>query len=137
MIRIAHSSGRYGGIDLAGTPAELRGVGRRINHFLGSPAPTDAIAADLAADPTPYDRALRELVVQKGEGPTRVRVTADGAMAVEGGPAALEVFAAHFAFRDDTPSGHHCHFEYFDGDDRIDPTSVPLVIRVRRVAEGD
>ena len=71
-----------------------------------------------------------------GEGPTRIEATADGVMVVEGGTAALRVFAAHFDFHDDTPDGHHCHYEYLDGDDRIDPASVPLVIRVRRAAEG-
>lgn len=91
MITIVY--GPRSGLDLSGTPPELREVRERILAFLASDGDSFTFLSNTDADPHPYDRSLGGLLVRKAEGLTRISVTSDGWMEVQGSCRCLENFA--------------------------------------------
>jgi hypothetical protein len=117
-------------LDIAGLPDELESIRRRIFDLVETHNEI-ALEANAAIDPTPYEATLARMTITEGKGPAKVTVRDEIEVRVEGSREALEAFASYFYFEPDAKKGAHAHYEYYGGNDLIDPESVPLVIRVR------
>ena len=114
--------------DISGTPAELRAVAAALESLkAGESRYFPAIAG---ADPAPYQTALEGLEVIASGGSIRASRVGHR-LRVTGSPDALAGFASFFHVEDGTPSGHHCHHEWWEGNEFIADDSLPLVISVR------
>jgi hypothetical protein len=129
MIEIRYSPPND--LDVSGTVDELQTIRRRILDMTEAPASKIVLEANSAVDPTPYNSTLTRLSVQLSNGPAKVSVW-DEEVCVEGSREALEAFASFFNFEPDATERSHLHYEYYDGNEWIDPGSVPLVIRVKK-----
>jgi hypothetical protein len=112
-------------LDLAGEPAELRAVAAALAAL--KPGASVTFAADPAAAPYPNTRVLAVFKAVASSGPVRVAVDGN-TLSATGSADMLRRFASFFEFADDTPSGHHQHHEWWDGNEYIAPDSRPLVI---------
>lgn len=126
MIRIRYSEGE--GCDISGTPSELRAIKNLICHAITN-NDSFTVEAETMANPWPYQRLLHSLALKVIPGPVCARVIGD-VLEVRGSAEFLEKFSSWFAFRDDTPVGHHGHYEYYEGNIYVSPDSIPLVISV-------
>ena len=118
-------------LDIAGTVSEFASLRSNILELLSSNSLRLAVDADLKFDPAPYQFAIPCLVIEKSDGPTKVSVIEKSMVVVAGSPDNLERFASFFWFDPNVPAGAHAHYEYYDGNESIDPRSVPLVISIR------
>ncbi len=119
-------------LDISGAAVELREVMSAISSVASGQRPGIDIDADSSADARPYSKCLLRLTVNGNNGPTKVSV-ADDSVSVIGSAHHLKVFASYFNMPEDSPRSpvhYHHHFEYFEGDDRMTPDSIPLVISV-------
>ena len=129
MIEIRYSPPNE--LDISGTADELQTVRREILNLIESNLEQISFAADLSVAPSPYESALVKLVVVKGECPTKISLTDEKEIQVEGTADCLEGFASFFDFKPDVGKGAHSHFEYYDGNEWVAPDSIPLVISVK------
>lgn len=119
-------------VSLSGLPAELRDVALRIREVAHGGTPSVHFVADADADPAPYDQCLHGLIVHRGDGPTKVSVTAEGWLEAVGDTERLESFASYFDFADDTPPGYHVHHDPVWGEEWVAADSADLVIEARK-----
>ncbi|MEH2325610.1 MAG: hypothetical protein V7K32_19025 [Nostoc sp.] len=130
MIHIRFSNDHYGGeIDLSGTPGDLRNICQSILELFEAQDVQVYIPAN-EVDPEPYDSCLNSLLIRKSDCSVKVMV-AGSSLKIEGTPEKLKVFADWFNFGDSTESGYHSHFEYYEGNEWVDPASVSLIISVQ------
>ncbi|BAZ51805.1 hypothetical protein JMG10_38835 [Nostoc ellipsosporum NOK] len=130
MIHIRFSNNSYGSeINLSGTPADLRSIRQSILELLQSQDVQICILAN-EVDPAPYDSCLNSLLICKSDCSLKVMLSASS-LKIEGTLEKLKVFAGWFDFSDSTESGYHNHFDYYEGNEWVDPASVPLVISVQ------
>ncbi|MEH1933128.1 MAG: hypothetical protein V7L14_05265 [Nostoc sp.] len=130
MIHIRFSDNHYGGeIDLSGTPGDLRSIRQSIIELLQAEDVQVCIPAN-EVDPAPYDSCLNSFLIRKSDCSLKVMV-AGSSLKIEGTPEKLEVFADWFNFDNSTESGYHQHFDYYEGNEWVDPGSVSLVISVQ------
>ena len=112
-------------LDLSGSASELRGIAAAIAAL--REGEVCKFSADLAADPTPYQRCLATFEIAASGGP--VRLTVDGnALRATGSPDMLKKFASFFEFADDHCPGDHTHYEWYDGSPYSTEDSRPLVV---------
>jgi type II secretory pathway component GspD/PulD (secretin) len=121
------------GIEVSGTPAELDAVRRAVSALGRTGGGQTAFKTSRAADPAPYDRVLKRLVVAVGRRAAKISLAGPEEMRVEGSPESLEAFASYFDFEPGAAAGNHAHFENYLGEsDRwVSAGSIPLVISVR------
>lgn len=117
------------GCDITARPAELRAVGEVILHLASADHGAHSFSGDTSISPQPYERVLSRLIVSVMGGPVCAAVDGD-ILRIEAGPEFLVGFASFFNFDDNTPSGHHYHHDYFEGNEYVSAKSVPLVIGV-------
>ena len=129
MIEIRYSA-PYD-LDISGTVDELQMVRREVLDLIKSDAARISFAANSAVDPAPYESALSKLVIEKSESPTKVSLTNENEIHVEGSLYCLEALASFFDFKPDAEKGAHSHYEYYAGNEWIAPDSIPLVIGVK------
>jgi hypothetical protein len=118
-------------LDISASVEELLSVRLRIFQLVQSNIRQISITANTAIDPAPYQQALSKLVIVQRHCPVRVSLQNEKEILVEGSSDCLETFASFFEFRSDAEQGSHTHFEYYQGNDRIAPDSIPLVIGVK------
>ena len=56
---------------------------------------------------------------------------------IEGSPENLVVFTSYLGFSPDARPSNHTHFEYWTGNERVSPQSIPLIIGIRQQREKD
>ncbi len=117
-------------IELAGLPKDLRDVQQLILNLIQNEDAQVCAVRAAAIDPSPYDGCLDSLSIRKGNSSIKVSVSANS-LQIEGEPKKLEIFADWFNFSDDTRSGYHVHFDYFENEKLVDANSNSLVIAVR------
>lgn len=117
-------------IEVSGTVQELALINRDILNLIGSNSSSFVVEVETDFDPSPYDSTLSRMIVSQTEGPVRVSVVADTQLQVEGSAQNLETFASFFDFPEDSESGRHSHFEYYEGNECVAADSEPIVISV-------
>ena len=85
--------------------------------------------ANIDRDPHPYDVCLRQITIQKKDGPARVFVTEENSIQIEGSEGGLKLLASYFDVKDNAKFRVPSNFE---GHKWISPNSEPLVINVRK-----
>lgn len=126
MIKILESDLE---LELSGSIAELQQIFEAIHALVGGNETTLTHLANSECDPSPYTRALRELHIIRGSGPTKVSVE-NHTLVISAADENLQNFASWFDFDSDAAPGSHNHFDYFPGDSCIDIDSRSLVIVV-------
>ena len=119
-------------LELSGTPAELRTLGREIAAFAQSQESTLTLVLAELPDPTPYSRSVAALTLTRETGPTRVSIGENGHVHAVGSPENLKLLSEWLGIEDDTPDGYHVHYDGWRGNQYIAEGSVPLVITVQR-----
>ena len=127
MIRIRYSESE---VEVAGPPAELRGVASRLTQ-LAKRGAEDVIACDVAFDPKPYTALLSRLRLSKKEGKDRVSIS-PGQLELSGSSEGLVRLASFFDMPADADHGFHVHHEFLSDDGFVAPDSRPLVVTVER-----
>jgi hypothetical protein len=74
---------------------------------------------------------MQELLIMRGDGPTRVQFRGTESLVVSGAIENIEKFGSWFDYPASAESGAHGHFEFFEGNEYISSDSVPLVIGVK------
>jgi hypothetical protein len=129
MIEIRYSA--PASLEISGSVGDLQLVRQETLRLVRSRVSQIVLDADASIDPAPYVSALSTLVIEKEDGPARVRVANREEIHVAGSPGCLEAFASFFDFHDDAESGAHSHHEYYDGNKWVAPDSIPLVVRLK------
>ena len=117
------------GCDITASPRELRLVGETITRLASFGGGSHSFSAEVSVSPKPYDQLLSFLTINVTTGPVCARVELD-TLSISAGPEFLIPFASFFNFDDETPSGHHVHHEYWEGNTYITPNSTPMVIGI-------
>jgi hypothetical protein len=117
--------------EISGTAHDLRKIRIAIVGLLSS-ADTSVSFAAAPRDPSPYSRALSELIIQHTSGPTLVTVT-QTAVVVAGSDDSLARFSSWFNFPPEALASHHSHFEPMPGDAYHSAESIPLVVAISYV----
>jgi hypothetical protein len=117
------------GCDISAKPLELRAIAEVILRLASSGSGSHTFFGDISISAKPYDQLLHQLAISVTTGPICATVNGD-TLNICGGSEYLKPFASFFDFDDKTPSGHHNHHEYFEGNSYVSPNSTPLVIGV-------
>lgn len=118
-------------LELAGSSEELAAISDRVERL--QPGEHLVVACSTAGDPSPYASHLRQLRIEVAHGPVAVSVR-DEVLNISGSLLTIQAFASFLVFHGEQP-GMHNHFEYFEGNEFISPTSIPLVIACRGAQE--
>jgi hypothetical protein len=130
MITICFSDNFCGSeVEISGTPQELRDIRRLILNFIQTQDVRVCIPA-AEIEPTSDNFCLKSLSILKTNGSIKISIF-DNFLKVEGEPDNLESFADWFNFDDNTRSGYHHHFDYYEGNEWVDPNSIALIISIR------
>lgn len=119
-------------LELSGSPEELRAFGNAIRAFVNSGGDRGTLGLELLSNPAPYARSIETIALAIAEGPVRISVLQDGHVSVSGSRKSLETLAAWFDWGDDSPDGHHAHYEGWPGNEYVAEESVPMVVMVKR-----
>ncbi len=114
MLEIRYSE--RDGFEVSGTAAELEAVGQAISALAREGGTRISFEASHAFNPSPYEKALKRMVVATGQSPARVSLAGGEEVRVEGGPGSLAAFASYFDFEPDAAAGAHSHFEYYEAE---------------------
>ena len=118
-------------LEIEGAQQDLAEIEARIRALAQVDKGVIEILGDSIGSPAPYQTWLESLVIMAGTGALVASVARDRRLNITGSAANLEIMASYFAFRPDTPDGHHTHLEYHPGDEWIAQESVPIVVCVR------
>ena len=112
-------------LNLSGTAGELADISDALASLgIGGHC---RFAADLLADPTPYDRTLSAFEAVAKEGPVKLILLGE-TLRAEGAPEMLAKLASFFDFSEADRPGAHTHHEYWDGNEYVAADSRPLVV---------
>ena len=117
------------GCNISAKPLELQAISEIILRLASSGSGSHTFFGDSSISPNPYDQLLHQLVISVTTGTICATINGD-TLSICGGSEFLKPFASFFDFDDKTPSGHHNHHEYFEGNSYVSPNSTPLVIGV-------
>lgn len=130
MIAIRFNNDCSGGeVELSGTVQELQNIRQSILNLIQIQDVRVCIPA-AEVEPTPYNCCLKALSIFKTNGSIKVSVF-ENFLKIEGEPDNLESLAEWFDFDENTRSGYHRHFDYYEGNKWVDPRSIVLIISVR------
>jgi hypothetical protein len=123
-----------GELDISGSTPALRQIGQAMLDLVNNKERENCIIEGAIVDAQPYDGCLSAVSIIKSDTLTKVSVVEDY-LQIEGDSKSLKGFASWFDFPDDTWSGYHHHFDYWDGNEWVDPDSMSLVIAVKNSIE--
>jgi hypothetical protein len=129
-IRFSHQ----GELDISGSTPALRQISQAMLDLVNDKERSNCIIKGATIDPYPYKSCLSAVSISKSDTLTKVSVVGDY-LQIEGDSESLENFATWFDFDDDTWSGYHCHFDYWEGNSHVYPDSMSLVIAVKNSIE--
>lgn len=127
MLRILHVQTLRPHLLLNAPAAKLESVRSLILQVAKGNRIEFSVLSDAGYRGTRNGRSLARLTVRAGEGPCRVFVEADTVVAT-GGREGLVRFASCFDFSGVWSNTTQSSHAYRDGETKVDPTSVPLVI---------
>jgi hypothetical protein len=131
IIEIGFSGTQNSGqIDLSGSPKALQFIGKSIINLVHDREKLICVVEAAIFNPTPYDICLKSLSICKSNTLIKILVLANS-LYIQGSQDTLAIFASWLLDFDDTWCGHHRHIDYYEGNEWIDPRSIPLVISVK------
>jgi hypothetical protein len=134
MIEIRYSTKR--GIvsdmaDISGSWRDFETLRRLLLKFLNGNAEKIFVDADKTADSEGWDFILEGLEMNQNGDFVKVSVMENKILNIKGSKENLDIFISWLEFDENTISGYHSHYEYFEGNEYIDSKSIPLIIRVK------
>jgi hypothetical protein len=135
IIEISFSGTHNNGeLDLSGSPKALQYVGQLILNLINDRYQVICVVEAAIFDPSPYNVCLKSLSICKSNTLIKILVLANS-LYIQGSQDMLAIFASWFLDFDDTWCGHHRHINYYEGNEWIDPRSIPLVISVKNAID--
>lgn len=134
MIEIRYSAKREkisDETDISGSQEDFELLRQTVLIFLEGDAEKIAVEVNKNADPERWDLILEGLEIDQRGGAVKISVSENKILKIKGSKNNLNIFAAWLEFDEDTISGYHAHYEYYEGNEFIDSGSIPLVIRLR------
>jgi hypothetical protein len=130
MIEIRYSVDEA--IEISGTQIELGKLRNDLLKFIQTDLEKINIEVDININPQPWGYVGKDLLIfQSGNG-IKVSINENNVIKIEGSKSNLENFASFLWFEKDAKSGHHSHFEYFEGNDEyVNSESFPLIIQIK------
>ena len=98
---------------VASTKLGLKQLAERLNDFVRSNDATIKLPADTSGSPSPYDKFLPSLEIEKSEGPLLTTIDPDKGITVTGAPHFLKEYCSYFEFPDNAEGGDHHHPESY------------------------
>jgi hypothetical protein len=129
MIEIRFSEGQD--IELSGTLAELEELREVVLELLDGELSEVRVEADQMIDPAPWDSIGYGTIIRRAGDAARISIDSASRLIIEASGENLDNFASFLSFDETTDSGSHSHFEYYDGNDFIEPDSIPLILSVK------
>ena len=117
--------------DISGSWKDFETLRQELLKFLESSAEKIFVDANKNADLEGWDLILESLEVnQKGES-VRVSVKDNKILHIQGAKENLNIFTSWLESDENTSSGYHSHYEYYEGNKYINSESIPLIITVK------
>jgi hypothetical protein len=130
MIEIRYSENQTLS-DICGSWKDFAIFRQLLLHFLDGSKEIITIETNRNANSDGWDFVLENLEInQKGES-VCISVSENRNLKIKGSKQNLRIFADWFESDENTISGYHSHYEYFDGNEYVDSKSIPLIIRNR------
>ena len=134
MIEIRYSAKRETVSDMAdisGSWKDFETLRQAFLKFLEVGAEKISVDVDKNANCEGWDFILESLeMIQKGDS-VKVSVVENKTLNIRGSKENLDIFISWLEFDENTTSGYHSHYEYFEVNKYIDSDSIPLIIRVK------
>lgn len=118
-------------VDMSGCWKDYENLRRDILKFLGSDNESILIDVDKNADAKGWNFVLENLKVEQNGESVKVSVIENRILKINGSKENLDIFAAWLEFEENTASGYHSHYEYFEGNEYINSESIPLIIGIK------
>ena len=112
---------------ISGTWKELQSVSVQLEALASGVATHTVIRAVPFSERSSSENPLEAIVGRVTAGPTKVSV-ANGMLEIVGSAESFHRLASFFYFDEAHTAGAHTHHEYCEGNDFIDPQSMPLCI---------
>ena len=132
MDKVEIRSSNSGETEISGSTTALRKISQSMLDLISDRGRVNCVIEGVMVDPDPYDVCLSYVLISKSNTLTKVSVVGNY-LQIEGDYNSLEYFATWFDFEDDTWSGYHNHFDYWEGNEYVDPDSMSLVIMVKNL----
>ena len=117
--------------DISGSLNDFEILRQEILKFIDSGEEKISIDVNKNANSEGWDYVLKVLELnQKGES-VEVSVMNNEILTIKGSKNNLEILTSWLEFDEDTSSGYHSHYEYFEGNEYINSESIPLIIRIK------
>lgn len=117
--------------DISGSWKDFGILQQDILKYLESSKKNIFIKVNNNANPEGWDVVLKGLEIIKDDDSVKVSVLENQILTIKGSNRNLEIFADWLGFEENTASGYHSHYEYFEGNEYINSNSIPLVIRIK------
>jgi hypothetical protein len=129
MIEIRYSLDEA--IDILGSCEELELLRQEILGLLKTDSEQIYVTgeSDISAEPWNFVASGLE-IIQNGKA-VKVSISEDNSIHIKGSKDNLEKFASFLVFDENSVSGSHSHYEYYEGNEYIDSNSFPLIIGVK------
>ena len=130
MLHIRWSKGQA---DVEGTRSDLADLHRRLLAFAATKDPRLLIEADASVDPSPYERALKGLTVEKSQALVTAQVLADR-LYISGKPNLLALLARtipHSEEQSKTSGQYHAHFDQASNPTEVHERSAEMRFTIR------
>ncbi len=135
IIEIGFSGTQNSGqLDLSGSPKALQYIGKSIINLVHDRDQVICVVEAAIFNPSPYNVYLKSLSICKSNTLIKILVLANS-LYIQGSQDTLAIFASWLLDFDDTWCGHHRHIDYYEGNEWIDPRSIPLVISVKNTID--
>lgn len=129
MLEIRFSKGED--IELSGMLAELEDLSEALKDLAEGRTSELRVDADRTIDPAPWESIGQAAIIRRVGDSVRISMDGESRLIIEGSGENLDRFASFLNFDEDAPSGSHSHFEYEDGNEFIEPESIPLIVSVK------
>jgi len=120
------------GVRIDGTPEELESLRQDVLGLADEGKGSRAVTGEAGFDPAPYDSVITTVALTVGSAAALVEVTGAAGLRVTASADNLRRFASCLDVPEDPPQGWHAHYKYFAGTEYIMPSSVPVLIALRR-----
>ena len=115
--------------DISGTWQEFEQLRHNLIKFLESNDENIFIDVDKDVDSEGWDFVLESLDINQTGDAVEVSVSENKILKIKGSKENFKIFADWLKFDEDTPSGYHSHYEFYEGNEFINSKSIPLIIR--------
>jgi hypothetical protein len=120
------------GARIDGTVGELESLRQVVLALADDGTGSRTVTGEAGVDPAPYESVMTAVALTVGSGAALVEVTDAAGLKITASADNLRRFASCLDVPEDPPQGWHAHYKYFAGTEYILPSSVPVLVALRR-----